>query len=357
MPPGFLIYGRQETLMAQPFDAERLRIMGGPFPVAERVLRMPLPGSLFSISHNGVLGYRTAVSNNVQLVWYSREGKRLSTVGEPADYSNPAISPDQKKVAVCIRDPQTKTRDIWVIDLQRGGTSRLTFDPGDDKNPTWSPDGARIAFSSDRKGHFDIYVKPASGAGEEQTLLQSSEDKIVEDWSPDGQYLAYNITPSPGEFLLSLREHKVAPLQPLVKNVNPQARFCPTRGLMPRWFGYTSNESGRSEVYVGSFPGVVSGGKWQISTHGGSEPIWRGDGKELFYAKGNRLMAIDVNPDGESFQKGLAKELFEAPLAEERRSNYAVAADGKRFLVNVRVEDTNKAQFTVMVNWRAGLKK
>ena len=203
-PPGFLIYGRQETLMAQPFDAGRLRITGDPFPVAERVLRMPVPGSLFSISQNGVLAYRSAGSNNVQLAWYSREGKRLATVGEPADYSNPAISPDQKRVAVCIRDPQTKTRDIWVIDLQRGGTSRLTFDPGDDKNPTWSPDSARIAFSSDRKGHLDIYVKPASGAGEEQMLLQSSEDKAVEDWSPDGQYLAYNMTdPSPGEFLFS----------------------------------------------------------------------------------------------------------------------------------------------------------
>jgi Tol biopolymer transport system component len=357
-PPGFLIYGRQETLMAQPFDAERLRIMGDPIPVAQGVQRMPIPGSLFSISQNGVLAYRSTGSSNTQLAWYSREGKRLGPVGEPADYSNPAISPDQKRVAVCIRDPQTKMRDIWVIDLQRGGTSRLTFDPGDDKNPTWSPDSARIAFSSDRKGHLDIYVKPASGAGEEQTLLQSSEDKVVEDWSPDGQYLAYGTDPSNGEFLFSLPENKVAQLLP-EKYSNPQVRFCPTRGSIPRWFAYASSESGRSEVYVRSFAGVtsLSGGRWQISTHGGSEPIWRGDGKELFYANGNKLMAIDVNPDGESFEKGVAKELFEAPLAEERRSNYAVSADGKRFLLNVRVEDKAIAQFTVMLNWRVGLKK
>ncbi len=358
-PPGFLIYGRQETLMAQPFDAGKLRITGDPFPVAQGVQRMPIPGSLFSISQNGVLAYRSAgSSNSTQLAWYSREGKRLVTVGEPADYTNPAISPDQKRVAVGIGDPQTKTRDIWVIDLQRGGTSRLTFDPGDDRNSTWSPDSLRIAFTSNRKGRHDIYVKPASGAGEEQILLQSSEDKAVEDWSPDGQYLAYATDPSNGEFLFSLRENKVAPLLP-EKNPNAQVRFCPTRGSMPRWFAYASNESGRLEVYVRTFAGVpsVSGGKWQISTHGGSEPIWRGDGKELFYANGNKLMAIDVNPDGESFEKGIAKELFEAPLALERRSNYAVSADGKRFLLNVRVEDKATAQFTVMLNWRAGLKK
>jgi hypothetical protein len=112
-------------------------------------------------------------------------------------------------------------------------------------------------------------------------------------------------------------------------------------------------------VYVRSFAGVasVSGGKWQISTHGGSEPIWRGDGKELFYANGNKLMAIDVNPDGESFEKGIAKELFEAPLTAERRNNYAVSADGKRFLMNVRVEDKNIPEFIVTLNWRAALTK
>jgi serine/threonine protein kinase len=357
--PGFLIYGRQETLMAQPFDAGRLRITGDPFPIAERVLRMPLPGSLFSISQNGILAYRSTSSGNAQLAWYSREGNRLGTVGEPADYSNPMISPDQKRVAVSIRDPQTKTRDIWVIGLQRGGSSRLTFDPGDDTNPAWSPDSARIAFSSDRKGHRDIYVKSASGAGEEQVLLQSSEDKSVEDWSPDGQYLVYNTLDKGRAFIYSLRENKVVRFL-LEKHVNPQIRFCPTRGSMPRWFAYTSSDSESPQVYVRRFGGAfsISGGEWQISTHGGSEPTWRGDGKELFYANGNKLMAIDVKPDGESFEKGInAKHLFDAPLALGGRSTYAVATDGKRFLMNVLAEDKKRAQLTVVLNWRAGLRK
>jgi eukaryotic-like serine/threonine-protein kinase len=221
--------------------------------------------------------------------------------------------------------------------LQRGGTSRLTFDPGDDLNPTWSPDSARIAFTSDRRGHCNIYVKPANGAGEERMLLQSSEDKSVEDWSPDGQYLLHGS--DTWESVFSLRERKSIPLP---KFTEDQARFSPNHRGPPRWLAYSSRETGVQQVYVRSFAGALSGsgGRWQISLHGGSEPIWRGDG-----------------PDGESFEKGTAKELFEAPLAVEGRNNYAVSADGKRFLVNVRVEDKSTPEFTVILDWRAGLKK
>jgi eukaryotic-like serine/threonine-protein kinase len=151
----------------------------------------------FSVSENGSLTYVSGAGPpRTQLVWFDRSGKRLGTAGEPADYSNPAISPDQKIVAVGKGDPQTNTRDVWVIDLQRGASSRLTFDPADDLSPTWSPDGRRIAFTSNRKGPRDIYVKPASGVGEEQVLVQSEEKKSIEDWSADGQYLAGNSSTS-----------------------------------------------------------------------------------------------------------------------------------------------------------------
>lgn len=282
-PPGFLLYGRQETLIAQAFDARKLRVTGDPFPVAEHVRRFSsqslFPVSHFSVSQNGVLPYRDASTSNTQLAWYSRDGNRLRTVGEPADYSNPMISPDQKRLAVSIRDPQTKTRDVWVIDLQHGTRSRLTFDPGDDLNPTWSPDGERIAFSSNRNGNRDIYVKSANGAGEEQVLLQSPEEKSVEDWSLDEQYLAYSA--EPGESLFSLRDKKRIPLPFLIKDNNAELRFSPSRGTTPRWIAYASGESGQVEVR--SFAGVLSnsGGKWQLSTNGGSEPIWRGDGKDF----------------------------------------------------------------------------
>jgi eukaryotic-like serine/threonine-protein kinase len=344
--------------MAQAFDARKLRMTGDPFPVTEHVRRFSgsrLAVSHFSVSENGVLAYRGAVSSTAQLAWYSRNGSLLGRVGEAADYSNLMISPDQKRVAVSIRDPQTKTRDIWVIDLQTGASSRLTFDPGDDVNPTWSPDGTRIAFSSDRNGRHDIYVKAATGAGDEQVLLRSSEDKFVEDWSPDGHYLAFG--GDPGESLFSLRDKKRAPLPVLEKNFNAQLRFSPARGSKPRWFAYTSSESGQVEVR--SFADALSGseGKWQISRNGGSEPVWRTDGKELFYASGDKLMALQVNSAAESFEGGLPKKLFEAPLRSEGRSNYAVSPDGKRFLMNVLLEDKNSREMKVMLNWPAGLDK
>jgi dipeptidyl aminopeptidase/acylaminoacyl peptidase len=283
-------------------------------------------------------------------------------LGEPAEYTNAALSPDQKNLAVSKHDPQTNTRDIWVIDLERGTNSRLTFDPADESNPTWSPDGTRIAFWSDRNGgHRDIYVKQARSAGDEQLVWQSNANKSVEDWSSDEQYLFandYSSTIGNGvEWLFSFREHKI---QPFVRAQfgHDQYRFCPNGRQPPRWFAYRSSETGNSQVYVRSFAATLSGsgGKWQISTDGGMEPFWRGDGKELFYLNGNKLMAVEVNGDGESFRPGIPKELFETPpLPAPRRNRYNVTSDGKRFLLNVLAEEQTSS-FTVVSNWTALLK-
>ncbi len=209
--PGYLLFIRgtstqsggwgSGSLMAQRFDIRRAELSGDPVVVADSVATFSASvGSevgqmlfgFFSVSQNGVLTYSPGSGTpGTQLAWFDRSGKHLGTVGEPADYSNPAISPDQKMVAVGKVDPQTKTRDIWVNDLQRGTSSRLTFDPADDLNPMWSPDGKHIAFSSNRKGHRDIYLKAASGVGEEQVLAESAEEKSLEDWSADGQYLVW----------------------------------------------------------------------------------------------------------------------------------------------------------------------
>jgi hypothetical protein len=317
-----------------------------------------IPYGNFSVSENGVLTYlKTSTFQRTQLVWFDRTGKRLGTVGPPAQYSSPAISPDQKKVAVGIADPQTRTRDIWVIDFQRGSSSRLTFDPGDDLSATWSPDGTLVAFSSDRKGGRDIYIKPASGVGEERVLLQSGEMKNPQDWSADGQYLLYEN--ASGEALFSFREQKSAPMS-RVKFDHAAGRFFPNGSAPPRWIAYHSpNEVGTNQVYVCSFAGALSdsSGKWQISTSGGSEPYWRGDGKELFYTNGNKLMAVEVNPHGESFEHGIPKELFETPLPDLLRNRFVATADGKRFLMNVLIEQEERAGFTVVLNWPAELKR
>jgi Tol biopolymer transport system component len=355
---GHLLFMRSQSLMAQRFDLRKAELSGDPILVADQVLVTPgAPWGYYTVSENGVLAYRAGSGERTQLVWYDRAGKRLKTASEPAEYSNPALSPDQKKVAVSKRDPQTHTRDIWIIDLERGASSRFTFDPAEDSNPTWSPDGTRIAFWSDRKGHNDIYMKQATGAGDEELVSQSDEEKYVEDWSTDGQYL---FAGDDAEWLFSFRDHKV---QPFVRAqfVHDQYRFCPNGNQPPRWFAYRSVEGGVSQVYVRSFAGTLSGsgGKWLISTDGGEEPHWRGDGKELFYLNGNKLMAVGVNGDGVSFQPGIPKELFETPplgeFSEFRRNCYDVTSDGKRFLINLLAEQPSNS-FTVVLNWPARLK-
>jgi hypothetical protein len=353
---GHLLFMRGQSLIAQSFDVRRAELSGDPMVVADQVLLVPgTPFGEYTVSENGALAYRQGSVEHTQLVWFDRSGKRLKTVSEVADYSNPALSPDQRRVAVSKSDPQTNTRDIWIIDLERGTSSRLTFDPADDSNPTWSPDGKRIAFWSDRTGHRNVYVKQAGGAGDEQIVWQSDEPQHVEDWSSDGQYL---FAGDGAEWLFSFRERRV---QPFVRAQfgHEQYRFCPNGTKPPRWFAYRSNETGESQVYVRSFAGALagSGGKWQISTNGGMEPYWRGDGKELFYLNGNKLMEVEVNGDGESFQAGIPKELFTTPPlpAPGRRSRYDVSSDGKRFLMNVLAEqETNR--FTVVLNWPALLK-
>jgi len=355
-PPGFLVFNRGPHLMAQRFDVRRAELSGDAMLVAEYLATMFGTLKRFSVSENGVLAYLPdAGSVRTELVWFDRAGRRLGAIAEPAQYSNPAISPDQKMVAVGKGDPQTRTRDIWVIDLHRGSSSRFTFDSSDDLNPAWSPDSTRIAFTSSRKGHRDIYVKPANGSGEEKLVLESNENKNVDHWSSDGQYLMYGGDPGIDERLFSMGEHKSIRLP---KSTQAHGRFCPSANLTPRWFAYASGETGITQVYVRSFAGALSGtgGKWQISTLGGTEPYWRGDGKELYYLNGNKLMAVEVHPDGESFHAENPRQLFETPLPLPARNRYDVTADGRRFLINTPLEEKGRATFTVVLNWPALLK-
>ena len=274
-------------------------------------------------------------------------------MGVPADFSSPALSPDERKVAVGIRDPKTKMRDIWVADLLRGATTRLTFDAADDLNPVWSPDGTRIAFTSDRKGERDIYQKLSDGSGPDELLLEGRDgQKNLEDWSPDGKYLLYNHQPAGHLYLLVMPLTGDRKPVPYLKTEfrTDQAQFSPNG----RWVAYRSDESGKNEVYVQGFSLDPSHprGKWQISTAGGEEPQWRRDGRELFYVAGNKLMAVDVKTDGQSFEAGIPKRLFDVRMPSRVRNRYVVSKDGQRFLVNLPLEEASKAPIEVLVNWR-----
>jgi Tol biopolymer transport system component len=354
-PPGFLLFARADVLTAQPFDAAGFRLSGDPFPVAEKLKRFdPALVAIYSTGAGHLVYASGAGIMQYQMVWFDRKGARLSSLGPIAEYSNPALSPDGRTVAVSIRDEASKKRDIWLFDLVRGTNMRLTFDPADDFDPVWSPDGRQIIFSSDRRGARDLYRKGANGTGQEEPLLESKEDKNAEDWTRDGKYLVYNTGATRHDIWAldpSARPPKPVPLLTGSFNQN-QGRVSPDG----RWLAYSSNESGKNEVYVQNFP--PSGDKWQISTAGGNEPQWRPDGKEMFYVQDDKmLMSVEISSGSGRFEASIPKPLFEAPFSSSVRNRFVISPDGQKFLVITRVDQSTTTPFTLVLNWAAGLRR
>ena len=357
---GYLLFLRERTLMAQPFDARRLALSGDPFPIAEQIqIQGTPPNGVFSVSENGVLAYQTGTATGgSQLNWFDRTGKQIGMLGDAATYNDVELSSDGKWASVSVADQ--KGRDIWVYDIARGLRTRFTFDPADEFTSLWSPDGSRIVFNSHRKQHLDLYQKASSGAGSEEVLLEDNADKYPMSWSADGKFIMYvsngGFTSSTGDdiFVLPLSGDR-KPFPFLNTKFNEGApQFSPDG----RWVAYQSDESGKNDVYVAPFRGP--GGKWQISTGGGSNPRWRQDGTEIFYqAPDNKLMAAAVNGKGGSFEVGAVKPLFQTRPGTGFRYYYFyhVSPDGQRFLVNTAPEQAASAPITVVLNWQAGLKK
>jgi eukaryotic-like serine/threonine-protein kinase len=353
---GYLLFQQENMLMAQPFDPVGLRLTGAKSPVAERV-----GDEAFSASQNGVLAYGSGESGQSQeLVWMDRSGKRVGWAGPAGVYRNFRLAPDEKRVVI-ERGP-VAVSNLWVLDLTRGVTSALTFGPGLHNFPIWSPDGQRVLFGSIRNGRLDLYIKAASGAGQEELLVKmATRTGWGSDWSRDGRFILYEggggethedlwIAPQFGD-------RKQFPY--LNTQFNEQEGAFSPDG---RWIAYMSDESGRDEIYVQAFP--LSGAKFQISTGGGSEPIWRRDGGELFYVGAARnLMAVPVKT-GPKFEVGAPKSLIKLPGSAEQqmsvrssRHSYAVSGDGQRFLVPVPVAASPAAPpITVWLNWNADLK-
>ena len=350
-PPGYLLFAREATLMAQPFDADKLEVTGDAFPLVERIRYSYGPGlAEFSVSSDGVLVYITGNPVPSQLTWFDRNGKQLGTVGPPAAYRVMRLSPDERRVAVERTDPPAVSSDIWLIELARGVPSRLTSHPGNDLYPVWSPDGSRIAFTSIREGQLKIYQKLSSGAGSEEELLKSAEPLGIWDWSADGRFILYRVlgakTKNDIWVLPLFGDRKSYPLLQ-TEFVESAATFSPDG----RWVAYVTDETGTNEVYVREFQG--SGGGSRVSTGGGSFPRWRRDGKELFYSSGGKVMAVDVKASGSGFEPGAPRLLFE-------RSGvgiFDVSGDGQRFLIPVLVEESSPEPITVVLNWTADLKR
>jgi dipeptidyl aminopeptidase/acylaminoacyl peptidase len=352
--------------LAQPFDAGRLAVTGEPVLVAAEVLQQwQLDHKTdLSVSMTGVMVYRTLRGPDTQLVWRDRSERQSALPGPPAQYFEPTLSPDQQRIAVDVFNPRPSkkygfgvagvTSDIWILDRSSGAASRLTFDPGAEFDPVWSPDGNRIVFSSNRGGSLDLYQRDLQSAAGDELLLTSSDAKHAQAWSPNGRaivYATYNAKTRVDLWLLPMDGDRTP--VPLLRTEasEEQAQISPDG----RWFAYTSNESGRSEVYVQAFPKPA--GKWQISTNGGGSPRWRPDGTELFYlADDRRLMAVTVR-SGAAFATGAQVPLFDTGMHSRwgaARNHYDVSRDGQRFLMMTPVADDRSSPFTIVINWAGG---
>jgi hypothetical protein len=351
--PGYLLFTRDGLLLAQRFDVRRLELEGEPIRVAEQLDLSRVDGSAgFTVSNSGGLIFRREDSSaGSQLHWFDRTGKRLGSVGEAGHYRNPNLSANGARIALDRPDGS----DIWIVDAQRGVASRFTFEPGLELAPHWSHAGDQILYQSNEKGTFNIYVKPANEQGASRRVLESSYAVGPMDWTRDGKYVVFarhqGFTP---DLWVLPMDGEEGPF-PLVKTpfVEYQAQVSPDG----RWVAYTSNESGRFEVYAQRFP--VVGNKVRLSTAGGVQPRWSDAGTELFYvARDLKLMAVTVKPSAERLEPGAAAALFQtriwggASTEAGHRAQYAVAPDGN-FLINTNAADD--APFTVVLNWHVGL--
>jgi Tol biopolymer transport system component len=350
--PGLLVFVQSGRLLAQALDERSLRLTGDAISLAESIIYDVdfTQSSAFAVSRSGNIAFRNAPVRGNELVWFDREGKRLGTLAHAGDYAEPALSHDGRYVAV------QRGRDVILISVTTGASSRLV---GGSYGPTWSPDDKRIIFSHIERGGSDIFLQEISDAGSPKLLVHSTATKNMDDWSQDGRYIAWGNTdlqsPTGPDLYIMQLDGGHQPIAFLSTPFNEgSARFCPDG----KWIAYTSDESGRDEIYVQPFP--KGGDKLPISIGGGSEPYWRGDGKEIFYLSADRkLMAVAVRTTGTQLEAGSPTVLFRTivPSLLDARSHYVPAADGQRFLVVADLPENQSAPVNVVLNFPAELNR
>jgi Tol biopolymer transport system component len=358
---GWLVFGRGGALLARHFDTSRLDFTGETFQLSDLggSEHVYYPNLNFSVSDDGVLVFDPSPDRfRLQYRWVDRRGQTINSMTVEAGLSVPWLSPDEKRFIADRIDPLTNTTDLWLCEVSGSNPMRFTLNPGLDFNPIWSPDGSRIVWASDRDVITNLYQKAASGAGEETQLLKSDYNRVPTDWSPDGRFIIYRQTDPKTKadiWVLPMTGSGEAKPRPLV-----QTEYNETAGTLSpdgRWMAYMSNESGRFEIYVQSFPD--GGGKRQVSNGGGIGPRWRRGGRELFYyAPNGKLMAAQVRI-GERFEVDEVVPLFEFIRGNRMDpfAPFAVTSDGKRFLIHEEVETNPNAPLTVVVNCMADLRR
>jgi Tol biopolymer transport system component len=349
--------------MAQPFDPDRLLLSGGRAVLATEVSYRHGRAD-FSVSANGVLAYQPTNGKDLQLGWFDRDGRLIRSIGAHNDYVALRLSPDDERLAFIEEENFSSNGSIWVMELARGGISRVANLPDTSLMPVWSPDGNAILFSSGNEQGMRLLRQPLNSS-KPVTVLDTPGPKFPTDWSADGTFVTY-FTPWP-EFarlktvVLDLRNagQKNSPVSLMESQYSEaEATFSPDfTSTGPRWIAYTSTDTGRAEVYVRSFPREDQ--KWRISNGGAWQPLWRRDGRELFFlSQDGWLMAADIGT-GAQFQVGVPHPLFRTTIPPYPGgphipvNAYAVSRDGRRFLVNQTADDTSKSTLSIITHWQA----
>jgi eukaryotic-like serine/threonine-protein kinase len=361
---GHLVYVQGGTLMAAPFDAQRLGVTGAAVPAVAGVLQSTFNGhAQYSFSDTGSLVYVAGgtQSGAGKPVWVSRNGTEQPLAAPARNYTFPRLSPDGRRLAITIAEQESH---IWLYDFSREILTRFTFEGGSNSNPVWTPDGKRIAFLSNKEGPQNLFWQMADGSGGLERLTTSENTQVPRSWSPDGQLLAFiepTLTGGMDISVLRLSDPSASSGQgrkaePFLQT--PSNETVPAFSPDGRWLAYVSDESGRYEVYVQPYPGP--GGKWQVSTEGGTEPIWNPNGRELFYRSGDKMIVVDIATQP-GFVAGKPSVLFEGQYVSTQATfpNYDVSPDGQRFLMLKPTEQSEEGptQINVVLNWFEELKR
>jgi hypothetical protein len=351
--PPYLLFVRNGALVAQEMDRRNFELRGEPIRIADSVATDgPSNFGDFSVSKDGTLAFNSAV-HQYELIWLDRAGNRIGS-GIPVDrYAHPALAPDARQAVFDRNDPKRRDPDLWKLDIDSGEVS--LFEPGGGFLPVFFPDGTGIGFNCRIDDKPQFCRKALGGAGPLETLWESGDANTLVDFSPDGRFLSYTHTGKRFELWIL----------PLAGDRRPY-RFYPSEFLQfhglfspdGKWIAYTSNETGDFEVYVQPFP--ATGEKFKVSVNGGGQATWRHDGKEMFYRTGDgRMMAVSLKITP-GFVSGVPRLLFQSsadPLFPNLGIPYAVAADGRRFLVNAAIDESRASPITIITNWTAGLKR
>jgi Tol biopolymer transport system component len=363
---GYLFYlDDKKSLRAVLLDAGKEAVVGDSQLVTDQVGFQPsVYWGAFSVAENGTIVYNKTVGAALSvLTWYNRAGKELGRVGDAGVLSNPALSPDDSRLVVDVADTKANNINIWLNDLKRGTDSRFTFDTSEDVGGIWSRDGALVAYRSLQSSDTNVFVKPTQGLQPARSIIslkersQATDDLDPNSWSLDDKELLCTLQPASGGTQLVLVSTSGDKMTPFLTS-----KASESNGMISpdgKWVAYASNESGDWEIYVTTFP--TAAGKWQASRGGGTEPRWRGDGKEIFYiGAGSTLTAVPVSSAG-TFAAGNPTPLFRTQLRAQVSStdqfSYDVTKDGQRFLVNRYAKPAQVAPLHIILNATAAVTK